>query len=135
MNNVKQPPYAKALIARLAYGNPPEKVIVTVGAGAWESAKHWNKKPDYSALVLPADTLPDQLHWPVNACVCQIEWDAAAPAELIILLVQALHSAGAAQIIVWPIGVDCKLPAWLLNTATQQWEQVREQIHVYGGQQ
>ena len=128
---LKMPPFGKQLATRLAYNNPPYKIIICVGADAWRSAKDWNGRPEYSAMVLPPDVQPESLQWQVKNCDVQIEWGKEAPISLIKQLRDALLRSGPNFVVVYPLFVDYRQPAELFNIHTQQWEQIRERIRVY----
>jgi len=64
---VKLPPHGKQLAERLRFNNPPLHAVVCIGLDAWKRAKKWNEsKADTVAMVLPADTRPESLQWPVS---------------------------------------------------------------------
>jgi hypothetical protein len=127
----KLPPFGKLLIERQRFKNLPFLVFVCVGAGTWETAKARNQGGDGLALVMPAESRPGAYTWPVQGCLCVIEWHQPAPEQMIVELVKALLRAGAESVTVWPRWVDYKQPAVVFDVAGQSWIQQRETIRVY----
>lgn len=95
---MKLPPYGKPLAERQRFKNPPMYSVVCVGLNAWKRAKRWNKsKADCVAMVLPPDTPPASLSWPITGLPVLIEADEGPSDTLIRDLALALLKAGASQ--------------------------------------
>lgn len=133
-NNRKYPPYAKALLDRQRFKNPPWLVAVCVGGDAWQSAKLRNQRGDSVALVLPAGDSPSAYTWPVSGYMVVIDWSLPAPVQLIVELVRSLMVAGAKVVVVWPRWIAANQPSVEYDATKQvgqRWVQVRESIRVY----
>ncbi len=127
----KYPAYGKQLADRLRFKNPPKLVIINVGGDAWTRAKKWQQHPDFAALALTPENIPNRLIWPVSDCPCLVEWGIAAPEALIIELVRCLLKSGAAFVSVMPLFVDWSTPSQYFDTVTQTWQQSRESVRTY----
>lgn len=78
---MKLPPHGKQLAERLKFHNPPLYAVACIGLDAWRRAKDWNtSKADAVAMVLPPDTPPASLQWPVDNIPVVID-AAAGPSE------------------------------------------------------
>ena len=110
MSPPKLPPFGKALVDRLAFGNAPFLTIICVGGDAWQRAKSWNAKQDTAALVLTPEQPPSALFWPVKGCLVIVEWAQCVQASLIAELVKCLIKAGAISATVRPLWVDFQQP-------------------------
>lgn len=94
-NAVKLPPHGEALAERLKFGNPPLHAVVCIGLGSWQRAKRWNESPaDTAAMVLPPDTLPESLQWPVDNIPVVIDADTGPSIDLIHNLAHRLLVCG-----------------------------------------
>ena len=92
---MKLPPHGKALAERLKFGNPPLHAVVCVGLGSWKRAKKWNESPaGHCAMVLPADTLPASLSWPVTDIPVVIDAETGPSEQQISDLALALLQSG-----------------------------------------
>ena len=132
MKQPKYPAYGKQLADRLRWKNPPKLIFIELGGNdAWKRAKKWQCYPDFASLVLTPEAEPKRLKWPVFGCHCLVEWEQAAPEELIIELVQSLKMAGALNIAVQPMFVDHDTPTHYFDTATQSFIQSRECLKIY----
>lgn len=120
----KLPPFGKILLDRQRFNNPPFLVAVCVGGDAWNHAKQWNQRGVNVGLVLPPDTLPKSLTWPVKGCLCVIERSVGPADPLLVELVKCLLMAGAESVTVRPLWVDFSQP----NLA---WPAEQEQIRTY----
>jgi hypothetical protein len=130
----KLPPFGKQLVERQRFKNLPFLVFICVGAGAWDAAKSRNQGGDALALVMPPESPAGAYTWPVQGCLCVIEWRQPVPDQIIVELVKALLKAGAELVTVWPRWVDFNRPAVMYDTtlpAGQRWVQVRETIRIY----
>jgi hypothetical protein len=130
----KLPPFGKLLIERQRFKNLPFLVFICVGAGAWEAAKARNQGGDTQALVMPTESPAGAYTWPVQGCLCVVEWHQPAPDQMIVELVKALLRAGAESVAVWPRWVDYSKPGIEYDAslpAGRRWIQTREMIRVY----
>jgi len=92
-------PYGKLIKERTAFNNLPMYAVVTVGLNAWKRAKHWNKSPaDAVAMVLPPDTRPEALTWPVDALPTVIDADVGPSFDLISALALTLLRCGSVAV-------------------------------------
>ncbi len=87
------PPHGRALAERLQFRNAPMFAVVCIGLDAWTRAKKWNAR-EHRAMVLPADTPPASLSWPVENLLCVIEADTGPTEKQISELALALLQAG-----------------------------------------
>jgi hypothetical protein len=131
VKNLKLPPFGKLLIERQRFKNLPFLIFICVGAGAWEAAKARNQDDDALALVMPAENPAGYYTWPVQGCLCVVDWRQPAPDQMIVELVKALLRAGAESVAVWPRWVDYKQPGVVFDVTGQSWVQQRETIRVY----
>lgn len=132
----KHPPYAKSLIARQRFRNPPFLAVVCVGADAWDSAKKWNSGRDNCAMVLPAGESPSAFEWPVDGCTTLIEWHSGPSPQTIDELIQCLIRAGAQKVIVQPLFGDRSLPDQFYDVDKplgQRWTRNRYGIQIIKG--
>ncbi|MGZ8095698.1 MAG: hypothetical protein ACXWUD_05570 [Methylosarcina sp.] len=130
----KLPPYARELQSRMLFNNPPFMAVVCAGKDAWDNAKKWNQRDDYAAMVLLPGKDPASLIWPVRGLTCMIDWNAGPSKNLIIAIIKNLFGAGAVSVIVRPIFVNHKAPAYTYDTTKaigERWVQEREMIRVY----
>ncbi|WP_020484538.1 hypothetical protein [Methylomonas sp. MK1] len=123
-NQSKIPPFGKALLDRQRFNNPPFLVAVCVGGDAWNHAKQWNRRGVNVGLVLPPDTSPKSLNWPVKGCLCVIEWGTGPAVPLIVELAKCLLMAGAESVTVRPLWVDFSQP-------NLEWPADQERIRTY----
>jgi len=95
---MKLPPFGKALAERLKHNNPPLYCVVCIGMDAWKRAKRWNEsKADTVAMVLPPDTPPASLSWPVEGLPVVVEADEGPSDQLVSDLALELLKAGSLQ--------------------------------------
>jgi hypothetical protein len=128
------PPFGRELKSRLEFNNPPFMVVICAGKNAWDNAKKWNNRDDYSAMVLLPGKDPASLIWPVRGLACLIEWNTGPSKNLIIAIIKNLFKAGAVNVIVRPIYVNHMDPAYTYDTSMpigDRWVQEREMIRVY----
>lgn len=113
--NRRVAPYGKPLLERHKWKNPPFMVVVSVGMGAWSSAKRRQQfQTDILPLVLPDCDSPEKYQWPVSGCMVYVE-RLPGPADSHILeLVKELLRAGAESVYVWDKDSKPKiLPFWV----------------------
>ncbi|MGZ8213388.1 MAG: hypothetical protein ACXWTP_02650 [Methylosarcina sp.] len=130
----KLPPFGRELKSRLEFNNPPFMAVVCAGKDAWNNAKKWNNREDYAAMVLPPGKDPASLIWPVRGLICLLEWNAGPSKNLIIAIIKTLLKAGANSVVVRPLFVNHKDPAYRYDTSKpigERWMQQREMIRVY----
>jgi len=131
----KLPPFGKVLADRQRFTNLPFLAVVCVGHNAWNNAKHWNGLPnDCVAMVLPPELKPSELKWPVNGCLCLIEWNTGPSEALIIELVKCLLRSGAEWVTVRPLFVDLSKPAVEYDETRpvgDRWVPAQETIRIY----
>lgn len=96
------PPYGSALRSRLEWDNYPFFVMVCVGLGAWDKARHWlNHSVDFVPLVLPEGKSPKNYNWPVNNCNVIIDRLSGPGDSVIDDLIIRLLVSGAKRIMLW----------------------------------
>jgi hypothetical protein len=96
---MKLPPHGKALTERLRFNNPPLHAVVCIGLDAWKRAKRWNESPaDTVAMVLPADTPPDALSWPVSGLPVVLDVAEGPSDEQLTVLALVLLRAGSGPV-------------------------------------
>lgn len=93
------PPFGKAVASRLAWGNPPAAVLVTVGAGAWDRAKKalagsWGD----AVLLMPHGESPATFTWPVSGLHAIVETAAGPNDALLAELASELLNSGASLV-------------------------------------
>lgn len=130
----KLPPFGKSLMARQRFGNLPFLAVVCVGDKCWDSAKNWNTKSDFAALVLPDGESPRAYHWPVNGCLAVVDWNTGPSNQQVTELVECLLNDGAVSVTTWPKFVDSTLPGFEFQPerpAGDRWVQTREMGRTY----
>lgn len=130
----KLPPYGAALAERQKWRNFPFLVIVCSGVNAWQRAKEWQHSQSSHALVLPDSTRPAFFKWPVQDCLCIVEWDTGPSNRIIIELVERLLMHGAKSVTVQPVFADLTIDPWLYDTEKEighRWIQRREVLRTY----
>lgn len=125
------PPFGVGLAERQKYRNPPTFVVVCVGRDCWINAKKWNQNPDVCAMVLPPDLSSAAAIWPVDGCMCIVDWGVGPDSALIIKLVHYLIRSGAAMVTVRPLFADKSHPSVTFDDISRSWVQCRESIKSY----
>jgi len=83
----------------MKFHNPPLYAVVSIGVDSWKRAKRWNESPaDTVAMVLPPDTPPASLQWPVEHLPVVIDADTGPSMDLIQTLALALLSCGSVAV-------------------------------------
>jgi hypothetical protein len=97
---MRLPPYGAALAERMKFNNPPLHAVVCVGMDCWQRAKLWNKR-EHRAMVLPADTRPEALAWPVSGLPVVLDVSVGPSEEQLSDLALALLQSGSEPVTQW----------------------------------
>lgn len=109
---LKMPPYGKTLQALQQHGQKPSIIAVCAGLGAVETAKIWQKLPQSWGIAIPPAAQIGLFAWPVDGCLCLVEWNHGPAHPEILNIVKTLLFYGAGGVILRRCWIDTKTPLY-----------------------